>query len=97
MRNRLRQESQTRTCQEIGEVRRICCEETNQVRHVKIDELAMQQESDPTTVNQPLAQIQELQNQVDSFSDAREFHDPKTASSSGTSHVPSQPLTIPSS
>ena len=87
MRNRLHQESQTRTCQEIAELRRICCEETNQVRHLKIGELSMQQERNPTTVNQPLTQIQGLQNQVNSFSNAREFHDPKIASSSGTFHV----------
>ena len=82
MRNRLHEESQTRS---------------NQVRHLKIDVLSMQQDRNPTTVNQPLTQIQEVQNQVNSMSDAREFHDPKIASSSGTRHFPSQPLTIPSS
>ena len=33
---------------------------------------------------------------MNSLSDAREFYDPETASSSGASHVPSQPLIIPS-
>ena len=33
---------------------------------------------------------------MNSLSDAREFCDPETASSSGASHVPSQPLTFPS-
>ena len=31
-----------------------------------------------------------------SLSDAREFYDPETASSSGATHVPSQPSAIPS-
>ena len=48
-----------------------------------------------STVNQLLAQIQELQDKVNSLSDAREFYDPETASSSGISHV-SQLSSIPS-
>ena len=48
-------------------------------------------------MSQLLAHIQDLQNQVNSMSDAREFNDPDTASSSGASQVPSQHLTIPSS
>ena len=91
MKNRLRHESQVRTSQEIGELRRICCEGTNQVRHVKI-ELSLQQERDPAFVSQLLAQIQGLQNQVDSLSDARAFHDLETTSSFGMSHVTSQTL-----
>ena len=38
-----------------------------------IDEMSMQQERDPTIVSQLLNQIQDLQNQVNSLSDAREF------------------------
>ena len=48
------------------------------------------------TVSQLLTRIQDLQNKVNSLSDAREFYDPETASSSGATHVPSQPLIIPS-
>ena len=33
---------------------------------------------------------------MNSLSDAKEFHDPETASSSGLSHVPSQPMSVPS-
>ena len=47
-------------------------------------------------MSQLSTQIQDLQNNVNSLSDARECHDPDTASSSGASHVPSQPLIIPS-
>ena len=43
-----------------------------------------------------LTQIQDLQNKVHPLSDAREIHDFETASSSGTTHVPSQASTVPS-
>ena len=56
----------------------------------------MQQERNPTTVGQLLTQIQDLQNKVNSLADATEFYDTKTASRSGASHVPSQPLIFPS-
>ena len=56
----------------------------------------MQQERNLTAVSQLLTQIQDLQNKVNSLSDAREFYDHLTASSSRASHVPSQPLIIPS-
>ena len=47
-------------------------------------------------MSQLLTQIQDLQNKGNSLSDAREFYDPETARSSGASHVPGKPLTIPS-
>ena len=78
------------------ELRRICCEETDRARQLRIDELSTQQERNPRTVSQLLTQIQDLQNNVNSVADAREFYDPETASSSGATHVPSQPCTIPS-
>ena len=59
-------------CQEIEEYRRVCCEETDRARQKKIDELSMQQERTPSTVSQPLTQIQDLQNKVNFLSDARE-------------------------
>ena len=55
----------------------------------------MKQEENPSTVNQLLAQIQKLQEKVNSLNDAKEFYDPGTASSSGMSHVPSQSLSFP--
>ena len=42
-----------------------------------------------------MAQIQELQDKVNSLYDSRGFYDSETASSSGLSHVPSQPVSIP--
>ena len=94
--NRLFQESHAINCQEIDELRRICCEESDRARRLRIDEMSLQQERNSTTVSQLLTQIQDLQNKVNSLSDAREFYDPETASNSGATHVPSQPSTTPS-
>ena len=47
-------------------------------------------------MNQLMAQIQELQDKVNSSDDAKEFYDPETAFSSGLSHVPCQLMSIPS-
>ena len=80
-----------RNCQEIQELRRICCEETDRARQLRIDELSMQQERNPTIASQLLTQIQELKDNVNSLSDAREFYDPESGSSSGVSHVPNNP------
>ena len=49
-----------------------------------------------STVNQLMFQIQELLDKVISLNDAREFYHPETASSSGLSHVPNQPMSTPS-
>ena len=72
MKNRLFQENQAKDCQEIEELRRICCEETDQASHAIIDELSVRQERNPATVSQ-LAQNRELQNKVNSLSDARQL------------------------
>ena len=58
MRNRLLRENQATDCQEIEELRSICCEETDPARQARIDELSMQQERNPTTVSRLLTQIQ---------------------------------------
>ena len=77
-------ENRTKYCQEVEELRRICCEETDRAGQAIIDELSVHQERNLT------------QNKVNSLSDAREFDDPETASISGATHVPSQPSTIQS-
>ena len=41
-----------------------------------------------------LTQIQDLQNKVNSLTDAREFHNPESGISSGATHVPDQTSTI---
>ena len=64
MRNRIYQDSHTRTCQELEELTRICCAETDRARQERIDELSMHQERNPTTAGQLLTQIRELQNKV---------------------------------
>ena len=55
-------------CQEIEELRSVCCEETDRARQARIDELSVHQVRNPI-------QIQDLQNKVNSLSDAREFCD----------------------
>ena len=47
-------------------------------------------------MNELTAQIQELQDKVKSMSDSREFQDVESACSSRLSHVPSQPVIVPS-
>ena len=96
MRNKLFQESRTKDCQEIEELRKRCSEESDRARQAKLDELSMMQQRDPQTVSQLLAQMRESQDKAKSLSDVREFHDPETAGSSGASHVTSPPLTNPS-
>ena len=90
MRNRLVQEDHARDCQEIEEWRRICCEEADQAREARIEELFKQQQRNPTTVTQMMAQIRDL-------SDARKFYDPESGSSSGRPNVLDQTSTILSS
>ena len=95
MRNRLFQENHAREdCQEVEELRSICCEEADRARQARSDELSMQQERNLTTVGQMMAQIRELQNKVNSLSDAREFYDPESGSSSEATHVPDRTSTI---
>ena len=43
-----------------------------------------------------MVQIEELQEKVNFLIDSKKFYDLETASSSGFSHVPSQPMSIPS-
>ena len=88
LRNGLFYKNHARDCQEIEELRRICCEEADQARQAGIDELSLQQQRKPTTVSQMTAQIRELQNTVNSLSDGREFYDPESGSSSGATNVP---------
>ena len=73
MRSRLFREHEVKHCQEIEELRIICCEETDGARRAGIDELSMQQEGNPSSVSQLLTLIQDIQNKVSSLSDARDF------------------------
>ena len=91
MRNRLFQENHGKVHQEIEE--RICCEVIEQTRQARSEESSMQQRRNPTTVSQMMARIQDLQNKANSLSDAREFYDLASRSSSGATHVPDQKKT----
>ena len=83
-------------CKEIEELLRICCTETERARQLMSDELSTQKEESKSTLNQLLAQIQDLQHMLNSLNDVKEFHDPEIARSSGSSHFPSQLLSVPS-
>ena len=69
LRNRLFQGDYAKDCQE----RRICCQQSNRARQARSDELSVHQERNLSAVSQMLTQIRELQNKVNSLSDAREF------------------------
>ena len=95
-RERVLQEDGTRNLQVLEEFKKICCTEPERPKQLRIDELPAQEKESQSTVNLLTVQIQELQDKVKSLSDSREFCDPETASSSGLSHVPSHPMSIPS-
>ena len=59
-----------------------CFEDSHRARQLRIDELSMQQERNPTTVSHVSTQIRDLQNKANSLCYERDFHDPETASSS---------------
>ena len=65
-------------------------------RQSRIEELSMNQERSPSVANQLLSEIQKLQNNANSLTDERDFHDAEGSSSSGSSHVPTRPLNVPS-
>ena len=60
------------------------------MKQLRIDELSSQEKESQPTVAQLVAQIQELQDEVKSLNDARDFFDLETASSFALSHPPSQ-------
>ena len=85
MRNRAFQDDRVKSYQERLELRRIT--EAESARQLRIYELSTQEEE-----NQLMVQIQDLQNKVNSLSDAKEFFDSEKARGSGLSHVPSQTM-----
>ena len=96
LRNRCFQESRARNCQEIVEIRRFCSLDAEKARQSRIEELSKNQERRPSVVDHLMSEIQELQNKGNSLTDDREFNEFERSSSSGASHVPTRPLTIPS-
>ena len=57
---------------------------------------SMPRKKEPSSMNQFLSHIRTLQDPVNALSEDKELCDPETASSSGMSHVPSQPSRMPS-
>ena len=95
--SRLFQKNHALDCMDIEELRRICHEETERARQLRTDELYAQKKEEPSTMNQLSSQIRTLQDKVNGLNERKECYDSETAKSSGMSHVPSQPLNIPSS
>ena len=95
-----RKSSSRRSYEESSRNRRIkkkkCCTEGDRAKQLRIDELSIPEKESRSTVHELMVQIQELQDKVNSLNDFSEFNDPETASSSGSSHVPSQLMRIPS-
>ena len=94
--SRLYQENHALYCMEIEELRRMGHEETEKARQLRTDELDAQKKEEPSTMNRLWSPIRILQEKVNAVNEEKEFYDPETASSSGMSHVPSQPSRIPS-
>ena len=69
MKSKLYQEHHARYCQQIEDLRIICCKQAERV--VQFDELSMQRIEDTSTVNQLLSQIHELQDEVNSLNKER--------------------------
>ena len=93
MRNRLFQEFHARDCQEMKELRRICCEELDRARQARIDELSLHQEKKPTTVSDDSSSgITEKSKFF--VRRQRFFYDLEAGSSSGSTHVPGQTPTM---
>ena len=83
LKSRLFQESHAKDCSEIEELGRNCREETERSRQLGSDELFAQKKDEPSTVNQLLSQMQDLQDKVNDLNEEKEFYDPETASSRG--------------
>ena len=88
MRNRLFRENQATYFQEFEAKKQIAQDKQELMNYL------CNKRGTPTTASQMMAQIRELQNEVASWSEAREFYDPGAASSSGATHVPSQPSAV---
>ena len=73
MKNRAFQGDRARSSQEFEELRKICYAEAERARQLRIAELSFQKEESESAVNQLLPQIQDLQDKVNSLSDARDF------------------------
>ena len=91
LRKRLFRENQAKDCQEIEELKRICCKETDRARKASVDELSLHQERNPTAVSQLLTQIQDLQSKVIPLQTQESFPILKQRAASGATHVPNQP------
>ena len=69
--NRIYQERHAKGCPPIEELRRICCVQADRARHLRIEELSMQQKANPSTVNQLVPKIRNVKDNVNSLNDEK--------------------------
>ena len=81
---------------EIAELRRICCEETDRARQLRIDEFSLQQERNPTTLSQLLTQKSGFTEQGEFLGRRERLTIQRQRAALEHPHVASQPLNIPS-
>ena len=75
---------------EMGEMKR--------AQELRVDEVSVQKlRENHETIEQLTAQLQEMQDQMNSMNDSGEFHDAESYFGARLSHVSSQPAIIPSS
>ena len=92
IRNRAFQEDRTRICQQIEELRTICCTEAERARQLRIDELSTQEEENKIAYG-PKWRTTEQSKFVERCKRILWSWNSKQL---GVSHVPSQPISIPS-
>ena len=97
MKNRLHQECYARSCQEIEELKRRCCEEGNEVTRPKMNEYSLQHDQESRTVSLLRDQVRKSQERLEFSEYANIFQDPDSPSSSGSAHVSHQALVTSSS
>ena len=109
MRNKAFRMIAPKTAQELKSYEEFAVQRQMELRQLKVKGLFMQQRKssydelstqkkreNPSTVNQLVVQILDFKKGEFFQRRKRCFHDPETASSSGVSHVPSQPMRFPS-
>ena len=88
MKNRLHRDCYARSCQEIEELKRRCCEEETEVTQQRMNEFTTQHDQESRTAILLRDQFRRLQERLAFIEDSRIFQDPDSPSSSGSAHVP---------
>ena len=72
----------------MKEKKEICCSKAERTQVLRANGFSLDESREsPSTVNQLVVQMQELQDRVDCLNDSRDFEDLQPASSSGSLHA----------